>query len=45
MNQLLIYLLITPIFTIVLLSLNLLLAVNKPDNQKLSPYELIPCSR
>lgn len=41
MNQLsfFIFLLFTPIFTIGLLSLNLLLAENKPDSQKLSPYE------
>jgi NADH-quinone oxidoreductase subunit A len=41
MNQLsfFIFLLFAPIFTIGLLSLSLLLAENKPDTQKLSPYE------
>jgi NADH:ubiquinone oxidoreductase subunit 3 (subunit A) len=41
MNQIsfFIFLLFAPIFTIGLLSLNFLLAENKPDNQKLSPYE------
>jgi len=39
MNTLFIFLLFCPIFTIGLLSLNFILAVNKPDNQKLSPYE------
>jgi NADH:ubiquinone oxidoreductase subunit 3 (subunit A) len=39
MNTLFIYLLFTPIFVIALLTLNFFLAVNKPDIQKLSPYE------
>lgn len=39
MNTLFIYLLFTPIFVIGLLTLNFLLAVNKPDIQKISPYE------
>ena len=39
MNSLFIYLLFTPIFVVGLLTLNFLLAVNKPDIQKLSPYE------
>lgn len=39
MNTLFIYLLFTPIFVVILLTLNFFLAVNKPDIQKLSPYE------
>lgn len=40
MSSLLItYIILTPIFVVGLLSLNLILAVNKPDIQKLSPYE------
>lgn len=39
MNTLFLFLLFCPIFTIGLLTLNFILAVNKPDNQKLSPYE------
>ena len=40
MSSLLItYIILTPMFVIGLLSLNLILAVNKPDIQKLSPYE------
>jgi NADH:ubiquinone oxidoreductase subunit 3 (subunit A) len=39
MNTLFIYLFFTPFFVIFLLTLNFLLAVHKPDIQKLSPYE------
>jgi NADH:ubiquinone oxidoreductase subunit 3 (subunit A) len=39
MNSLLILFIIIPILVVILLSLNLLLAIHKPDSEKLSPYE------
>jgi NADH:ubiquinone oxidoreductase subunit 3 (subunit A) len=39
MNTLIFYLLFVPIFISILLIINQLLAVNKPDTEKVSPYE------
>jgi|SRR5579862_2882577 len=39
MNTLTFYLLFVPIFISVLLIINQLLAINKPDSEKVSPYE------
>jgi len=40
MSTLTFYLLFVPIFISVLLTVNQLLAINKPDSEKVSPYEL-----
>ena len=39
MSSLLILFIFTPILVLILLGLNLLLAIHKPDSEKLSPYE------
>ena len=39
MNSLLILFIFIPILVVILLALNLLLAVHRPDTEKLSPYE------
>ena len=39
MSALLILFIFTPILVLILLGLNLLLAIHKPDSEKLSPYE------
>jgi len=39
MNALLILFLVIPVLVFILLALNLLLAIHKPDSEKLSPYE------
>jgi len=39
MNTLTFYLLFVPVFISVLLIINQLLAINKPDSEKVSPYE------
>ena len=39
MNTLIIFFIFIPILAVILLGLNLLLAVHRPDTEKLSPYE------
>lgn len=39
MNALLILFIFVPILVLILLALNLILAVHKPDSEKLTPYE------
>jgi len=39
MNALLIFFIFIPILVLILLALNLILAVHKPDSEKLTPYE------
>ena len=39
MNSLLMLFIFVPILVIILLALNLLLAVHRPDSEKVSPYE------
>lgn len=44
MSTLTFLVLFIPVLALALLVVNTLLAVNKPDSEKVSPYELNPCS-